>query len=57
MGQRCSSSLVFRVVFLLSLSSFCVLFAMLSVSLDSPFLIAPLGFSNVYIYIYILCKI
>ena len=37
------------VVFLFGLSSSCILYPMLQVSLDCPFLIASSAFSNVYI--------
>jgi hypothetical protein len=43
--------------FLFCLSLYCVLFSMLTVSLDCPFLIAPLVFSNVYMYVMIIIKV
>ena len=51
LGGPCCSYSVFTVVFLFCLSSSCV--HLLSMSLDSSFLMAPSAFSNVYLHIVI----
>jgi hypothetical protein len=44
---------VFSNVYLLSLSSSCLVYPILPVSLDCPFLIAPSVFSYVYLVVYL----